>query len=130
MRVNWDTLGMSASIVCAIHCAVLPLFLGALPLFGWEILHNPWFEGGMIALAGVVGGNALYHGYKKHHRRWTPVLLFGAGFACLVSKEIFHAYHIALLVPAVALILGAHVLNLRLSGPAAASRRLKPSAAV
>lgn len=115
-RINWDLLGMSASIVCAIHCAVLPLFLTALPLFGWEVLHNPWFEGGMIGLAGLVGGQALYHGYKKHHRRLTPVVLFAAGFACLILKEVFHTFHAALLVPAVGFILWAHLLNLRLTG--------------
>ncbi|TDW99622.1 MerC domain-containing protein [Dinghuibacter silviterrae] len=120
MRINWDMLGMSASIACAIHCAVLPLFLTALPLFGWEILHNPWFEGGMIALAGVVGASALRHGYKRHHRRSTPAMLFGAGFACLVLKEVFHTFHVALLIPAIVLIVGAHYLNLRYTSPKAA----------
>ncbi|MCH5600168.1 MerC family mercury resistance protein [Niabella ginsengisoli] len=31
-RFNWDALGITTSILCAIHCAVLPLFLVALPL--------------------------------------------------------------------------------------------------
>lgn len=113
MRINWDFLGMSASIACAIHCAVLPVFLTALPLFGFEILHNPWFEGGMIGLAFVIGASTLYHGYKKHHRRNLPVMLFGAGFACLVLKEVFENYHLVLLIPAVGLIVSAHYLNLR-----------------
>ncbi|HAL95914.1 MAG TPA: MerC domain-containing protein, partial [Chitinophagaceae bacterium] len=30
-RINWDALGISASIACAIHCALLPLFLSSLP---------------------------------------------------------------------------------------------------
>ncbi|HTJ12812.1 MAG TPA: MerC domain-containing protein [Dinghuibacter sp.] len=134
-RFNWDLLGMSASIACAIHCAVLPLFLTALPLFGWEVLHNPWFEGGMIGLAGVVGSQALYHGYKQHHRRLMPVVLFAAGFACLILKEVFHDYHVLLLVPAVGLILWAHLLNLRLVGrrhtsePASADGAERPKAA-
>jgi hypothetical protein len=128
MRLNWDMLGVSASIACAIHCAVLPLFLTALPLFGWEILHNPWFEGGMIALAGGVGAGALYHGYKKHHRRWSPAMLFGAGFTCLILKEVFHTYHVWLLIPAVLFIVWAHYLNLRHTHPAAA-KATTPTAA-
>lgn len=67
----------------------------------------------MIVLAGTVGAGALYHGYKKHHRRSAPAMLFGAGFACLILKEVFHTYHVWLLVPAVALILWAHYLNLK-----------------
>lgn len=113
MRINWDFLGMSASIACAIHCAVLPVFLTALPLFGFEILHNPWFEGGMIGVAFVIGTGSLYHGYKRHHRRMTPVMLFTAGFICLILKEMFENYHILLLFPAVVLIVSAHYLNLR-----------------
>jgi hypothetical protein len=113
MRINWDFLGMSASIACAIHCAVLPVFLTTLPLFGFEILHNPWFEAGMIGLAFAIGVGSLYHGYKKHHRRNTPVILFTAGFIFLVLKEVFENYHVALLIPAVGLIVGAHYLNLR-----------------
>jgi hypothetical protein len=113
MRINWDFLGMSASIACAIHCAVLPVFLTTLPLFGFEILHNPWFEGGMIGLAFAIGSGSLYHGYKKHHRRIPPVMLFGAGFVFLVLKEVFTGYHVIFLVPAVSLIVIAHYLNLR-----------------
>ena len=122
MRINWDFLGMSASIACAIHCAILPVFLSTLPLFGFEILHNPWFEDGMIGLAFVIGAGSLYHGYKKHHRRSRPVMLFVAGFACLVLKEIYTGYHVIFLVPAVSLIVAAHYLNLRYTARCATHR--------
>lgn len=116
MRINWDVLGISASVACAIHCAILPIFISALPLFGWEILHNPWFEGGMIGLAFVIGTLTLYHGYKHHHRQWMPVMLFASGFVFLVAKEGFSensSLHHLLLIPAVGLIIPAHFLNLR-----------------
>jgi hypothetical protein len=126
MRINWDVWGISASVACAIHCAVLPIFITALPLFGWEILHNPWFEGGMIGLAFLIGTLTLYHGYKHHHRQWLPVMLFVAGFICLVTKEGFSegsALHRLLLIPAVGLIVPAHFLNLRYT-----ARSRKPAA--
>jgi len=31
-KVNWDALGVGASLACAIHCAVLPLILTSLPV--------------------------------------------------------------------------------------------------
>lgn len=112
-RINYDALGITASLACAIHCAILPLILTSLPVFGINILHNYFFEYGMIALAFVIGSYALYHGYKKHHHNKVPVLFFCIGFAFLLLKEIFHEYHIWLLVPAIFLIVSAHFINYR-----------------
>ena len=82
-KINLDTLGISASLACAIHCAVLPLFFTSLPLFGFEILHNKIFEYSMIAFAGIIGSYALYHGWKKHHHKILPLLIFLTGLCFL-----------------------------------------------
>jgi hypothetical protein len=106
-------LGIGASVICAIHCALLPLLLTSLPLFGINIIHHLGFELGMIALALVIGSYSMYHGYKKHHHRLTPWLLFLLGGGFLVLKQLFPDYQLLLLVPAVALIIYAHLLNVR-----------------
>ena len=67
LKLNWDGLGIATSIACAIHCAVLPLILTSLPLFGVNIIHNLFFEWTMIAIAFIVGSYSLFHGYIKHH---------------------------------------------------------------
>jgi tetrahydromethanopterin S-methyltransferase subunit C len=113
LQVNWDALGIATSVACAVHCAVLPLVLTSLPLFGINIIHNNFFEAGMITLAFVIGSLALYHGYKRHHHRVLPLLIFSIGFIFLVLKEIFIADELWLLVPAVAFILCAHFFNFR-----------------
>jgi len=113
LQVNWDALGIATSLVCAIHCAVLPLLLTSLPLFGINIIHNNFFEAGMIAVAFLIGSLALFHGYKRHHHRPLPLFIFSTGFIFLVLKEIFLSYEIALLVPAVLLILTGHFFNFR-----------------
>jgi len=112
-RINWDWLGISASVICAIHCALLPLLLTSLPLFGVNIIHHLGFELGMIALALVIGSYSMYHGYKKHHHRLTPWLLFLLGGAFLILKQIFPTYQYWLLAPAVCLIIYSHLLNVR-----------------
>lgn len=112
-KINPDTLGVFTSVACAIHCAVLPLFFTSLPVFGLEILHNKIFEYSMIGLAGVVGCLALYHGYKKHHHKKLPLLIFISGFLFLVMKEIYIPVELLLLIPAALLIISAHILNLR-----------------
>jgi MerC mercury resistance protein len=111
LKINWDALGITTSVACAIHCAVLPLMLSSLPLFGVNILHNLSFEYGMIALAFVIGAYSLYHGYKKHHHSLVPFSIFSLGIALLVAKQVWHNMQIWFLVPAVILIIVAHFIN-------------------
>ena len=112
--INWDFMGIAASVACAIHCAVWPLFFTSLPLFGVNILHNRLFEIVMVVLAILVGGYSLYHGYRRHHRRVWPLVVLLAGFFFLLLKGVFTTYEYWLLTPAVVLIVYAHVLNYRL----------------
>lgn len=114
MKINWDGLGITASVACAIHCAVLPLLFTSLPFLGVDIIHNKAFEFGMIALAFVIGVYALQHGYRKHHHSKTPMLLLAMGFACLLLKEILHAHQTWLVIPALVFIVSAHYYNYRL----------------
>jgi hypothetical protein len=112
-KINWDAWGIGASLACAIHCALLPLFFSSLPLFGINIIHNVWFEVGMIGFAVGIGTFSLWHGFKKHHHRLQPLILFYLGSAFLISKQFFIRYENWLLVPAVILIIVAHVQNYR-----------------
>jgi hypothetical protein len=114
IKFNWDVLGVITSVACAIHCALLPVMIGSLPLFGIDIIHNVFFEWAMIGLAFVVGSYALFHGYIKHHRSAIPVFLFVAGFIFLVLKQFFHQAENWLLLPAVIFISSAHYYNYRL----------------
>ncbi len=114
LKINWDALGIATSLVCAIHCALLPLFLSSLPLFGVNIIEHIWFEYAMIALAFGVGINALYHGFRKHHHSWIPVCLFTVGMILLLLKVSFHEWKWILFIPSVLFIIAAHFLNYRL----------------
>lgn len=111
--INWDALGIGASLACAIHCALLPLFMSSLPLFGINLLHNELFEAGMILLALAIGTYSLWHGFRRHHHSYLPLGLFYTGFIFLVLKQFFIHYENWLLVPAVLLIITAHFTNYR-----------------
>ena len=67
----------------------------------------------MIAFAGVIGSYALYHGWKKHHHKILPLVIFFTGLAFLILKEVFVSMELLLLIPAATMIIGAHVLNYR-----------------
>ncbi len=106
-------MGITASVACAIHCAVLPLLLSSLPLLGTDIIRNDFFEYGMIVMTFAIGVYALSHGYRLHHHKFLPLILFTAGVLFLIAKQVWHSVHIWLLVPAVTAIVSAHYLNYR-----------------
>jgi hypothetical protein len=114
IKLNWDAMGIATSVACAIHCALLPILLTSLPVFGINIIHNSFFEWGMIALAFAVGSYSLYHGFIKHHRSYIPILIFSTGFIFLVLKQFFEEFQISFLIIAVGLIVSAHYYNYRL----------------
>ncbi|MEO8765271.1 MAG: MerC domain-containing protein [Ginsengibacter sp.] len=113
-RINLDFMGMATSVACAIHCAILPLVITSLPVFGVNIINNSFFEWIMIGIAFTVGCFALTHGYQRHHRDLKPLFIFIAGFIFLLLKQVFYRQEFIFLIPAVCLILYAHFLNFRL----------------
>jgi hypothetical protein len=113
MRINYDALGIAASIACAIHCALLPIFLSSLTILGMDIVNNMAFEVAMIALAAYIGYRSLRHGFTKHHHSRLPLYIFGIGILLLVLKQVWHERQLIFLLPAMAAIVTAHVMNIR-----------------
>ena len=111
VKINWDAAGIATTLACAIHCAVLPLILGSLPILGMNIVNNVAFEYFMIALAFAIGSYSLWHGYRKHHHSTTPLVVFALGFAFLIAKQLWHHYQYWLLPFAIIFIISAHLLN-------------------
>jgi hypothetical protein len=112
-KLNWDAVGAVASIACAIHCAVFPLLIGAMPFLNF--FDNIFFEWGMISVAAVVGTYALIHGLSKHHKQWRFVAFFAVGIAILITKQFFaKPTEIYFLIAGVPLILWAHYGNYKL----------------
>ena len=112
-RINWDAIGITTSLACAIHCAVLPMVLSTLPIFGINIVDNVAFEYFMIVLALVIGCYSLWHGYRRHHHSLIPLIIFCFGISLLFAKQMWHAYQLWLLPFGVILIISAHLLNYR-----------------
>lgn len=112
-KFNWDAMGITTSVVCAIHCAVLPLLFTSLPFWGVDIIKDKIFEYCMIGLAFLIGVIALSHGYRKHHHKLSPIVIFAVGFLFLLGKEWQPNIEIPLLIIAVCVILTAHYLNYR-----------------
>jgi hypothetical protein len=111
LKINWDSLGIVTSIICAIHCIALPVVFSSASFFGVYIIHNKFFEWFMIALAFFVGVYALIHGYKTHHKNKLPLILFTIGFTFLVAKQFWVKNEAVFVSVAVVFIILAHTNN-------------------
>jgi hypothetical protein len=113
-KLNLDNLGIATSILCAIHCAVLPLLFTSLPLLGINIIENKYFEMGMIGIALIIGYTSLGNAYATHHKSKLPIVVFTIGGICLIAKEFLPHNGLPfwlLLAIAVAGIIGGHIIN-------------------
>ena len=110
-QINWNVLGVSAATACAIHCALMPLFISSLPFFGINLLHNIFFETGMILLAIIIGGISLRHGYLRHHHRMLPLISFISGMGLLIVNQFLTQPALSIIIPATAMIILAYYLN-------------------
>jgi hypothetical protein len=82
-----DIVGATTSLVCAIHCAVVALLLGALPAASF--LAASWLEWAFLSASTVIGVCALVPGYRRHGRR-GPIVLFLVGIAILFVLRATH----------------------------------------
>ncbi|HRE40863.1 MAG TPA: MerC domain-containing protein [Ignavibacteria bacterium] len=88
-----DLLGLSASTICAVHCALLPFVIVMLPLIGLEFLANPVIEYSVIALSFFIGLFTLKSGYFEHHGKLTPFILFLCGLIIIIIGHLFFHTH-------------------------------------
>lgn len=114
-----DRMGATGSMLCAIHCAALPLVLAIAPAIG-ATFANPVFEVGFIAFASILGMTSLLLGYLQH-RVMRALIFLVPGIALLWTAVLIDTLHQSLIAHAVAMASGgtlvatAHVINLRLS---------------
>jgi hypothetical protein len=113
-----DRIGMTASTLCAIHCAIVPLLITSLPLLGLGFLANPWFEWGMIIFALFIGVYAIGSSYFGTHRKVLPMLLLITGFLIIILGHLFiTSWREAIIVPIGGLLIAtAHFFNFRYTG--------------
>ncbi len=111
-------MGITASAICAIHCAVVPLIFTSLPLLGLGFLANPWLEWSMIILAVIIGLSSISLSYFRTHRRFLPLALLNLGFLIVIYGHLFISGYIeGIIVPLGGLtIVLAHFVNYKYVG--------------
>jgi len=114
-----DRFGATASFLCAVHCALLPLIIAVLPALGLGFLADHRFERAFIAFASVLAVTTFAVGFRRHQRFrafWFLApglgLLLAGLFVDFDHSSTLHAVLVAVGGTLVAL---AHLTNLRLS---------------
>ncbi len=106
---------MSASIICAVHCALLPLVLMLVPALGLAWLDSAWVDWTMVTVAAGIAFKAHRAGHRLH-KRCLPANVALAGIAliittiCLFKGSVSQHYVQA---SGALLITGSHFLNRR-----------------
>ena len=115
-----DRLGAVGSLLCAIHCALLPLVIAVLPSLGIAAWLGDDFERGFVIFATLLGLFSVIWGYRRHGAVRALGLLL-PGLAVLWTGILYDPLHHALVPHALAMTFGgtlvglAHLANLRLN---------------
>lgn len=111
-----DVFGFTASAICAVHCAALPLVFTMGMLGGLEWLASPWIEITFIFLSIGIATFALGRNFRKHKHIRRAVQVVALGFALIIGSRFMHGDMHHILTAAGGLIVAAgHVLNWQLA---------------
>lgn len=109
-----DQLGVAATSVCAVHCALGAAIAGASGFAG-SLVADPRIETVLVLSAVLLAVLALSKGYRRHRDRWVLSLFVGGlsflgiGHLLEVSLVPEHMFTVA----AGGLLIGAHARNAR-----------------
>jgi hypothetical protein len=115
-----DRLGATGSLLCAIHCALLPVLIALLPSLGISAALAPSFEVGFVLFATLFGLAVLVSSYRRH-RAVRALGLLLPGLVVLWVGILYAPLHHSVVPHAVAMTFGgtlvglAHLANLRLN---------------
>lgn len=113
MGYDMDVVGASASFLCAVHCALVPLIVTFGLLSGVSFLADPFYDVVFIGSSMFLAGISLVNGYKNHHRSLRPltVALVGCTFIAIGHLYMHDIVGDGLSVLGGIMVAMAHVLN-------------------
>lgn len=115
-----DRVGAFGSLLCALHCALLPLVIAVLPSLGVAAWLGTGFEEAFVLFATALGLFSMVWGYRRH-RAVRALSLLAPGLLVLWVGVLYTPLHESLIPHAIAMTFGgtlvglAHLANLRLN---------------
>jgi len=111
-----DIIALTSSLLCAIHCAAIPILLSFTSLSSLHFLGNPYIEWTFIALGIVFVFVSLWPSYKKYHHKTKPLVFAAIGFAVIAIGrfEFTELWEVSNTVVGATLVSVAHYINWKL----------------
>lgn len=114
-----DRIGMFGSLLCAIHCALLPIALAVLPTLGLGAFSLIDIDQAFAIFATLLGVTTLSFGFRRHRAFHAWVFLIpGLVLVWLATFTTLHDHslgHVLMMVAGGASMATAHFVNLRLT---------------
>ncbi len=114
-----DRVGATASLLCAVHCMLLPFVLALLPLIGLGFLAGHTFERVFVACAALLASASILTAYRRHRRPHALVVLVPGIvlllFGVAINLDTHVVIHTISVVTGGLLVASAHITNLVLS---------------
>ncbi|MGE8280145.1 MAG: MerC domain-containing protein [Stenotrophomonas sp.] len=120
LRKFLDRFGATGSLICAVHCALLPALLAVAPALGLSFWMSEGVEATIVIFVTVLGLFSLIWGYLRHRALFALLLLVPGLlllWAGLLHPELHHSRipHAVVMTVGGVLVGLAHVVNLRLN---------------
>jgi hypothetical protein len=109
-----DAAGMSVSVLCAVHCIVVPLLAGTLTAAGIGWVHNEVVEWLLVAVSCAIGVYSLFPAFHQRHGKKRCLGLFSLGMGCILFGKFFRgdaASDTPFVVFGAVMIIAAHTTN-------------------
>ncbi|NNE27564.1 MAG: MerC domain-containing protein [Saprospiraceae bacterium] len=109
---NIDFWGCTTSLLCAVHCAALPVMfsLGVVSTHHW--MAHPLFEAVIIAMTFVFVYKSILRQYLEDRNNGIAVIMAIFGFGMIAVHHFFHAYATPIVVVGGFLLAMAHFYNI------------------
>lgn len=82
-NTTYDIIALSSSLVCAVHCAAVPIVLSFSSLASLHFLQNPLIEWSFIGIGVVFVFVSLWPSYKRTHHKSRPLIIAAIGFGLI-----------------------------------------------
>jgi len=111
-----DLIALTSSLICAIHCASIPILLSFSTLSSLHFLGNHYVEWVFISFGVVFVFISLWPSFKKIHHKIKPLVYaaIGFGFIALGRLDLNELWEVINTVLGAVIVSVAHYLNWRL----------------
>jgi hypothetical protein len=117
-RLDLDRVGATASTLCAIHCALMPIVITILPLIGLGFLADERLEWMLVATSAAMGISSVCLGHREHkQKRAAAMLCLGLSLLAvgrLAEERKLGRYSVVIVVLGGLTVASAHIINRRL----------------